>query len=352
MVTVIETTEGFEGLKAEWERIEQNPRVRIFQTYAWCRAAWDICLSQDTSNRLWILKWEQEEKKDLVIFPFYIDGRGCLRFIMDIHSDICDVVCEINGKNRYWVYRDVVSAITDNRFIKSVLFQKMENGSEALGYFSVMLSGCVVSRDNAFCWLNAGKSESFVLTQDQFKQKDRKRLKSMMKKSSSFDFNIMSKTNGDTFPKEDVVRLREFMVGRTRKDTYFLTDEMIDFIQHIYVENMCEIAVLRQMNSVEALSFRLLKDKHINFWIVLYKDPHLTSELSLRYMCEKTKIASYVYDFGVGVYSYKLGTYRPSVDVTFSLRYAKSLWRQIWLLKDANIRLLKDVLKPRFKKDS
>ena len=142
------------------------------------------------------------------------------------------------------------------------------------------------------------------------------------------------------------------MVGHTRKDTFFLSDDMIDFIQRLYEESVCEITVLRQNGTTEALAFRLLKGDHINFWIVLYTDPHLTSELYLRYMSEKTKKSSYVYDFGVGVYGYKLGTYRPSVNVTFSLRYAKSLWRQIWLLKDANIRLLKDVLKPRLKKDS
>ena len=64
MVTVIETTTGFEGLKAEWERLEQNPRMHIFQTYAWCRVAWDFYLSKARGARLWILCWHQDGKQE------------------------------------------------------------------------------------------------------------------------------------------------------------------------------------------------------------------------------------------------------------------------------------------------
>ena len=70
MIEVIDTLEKMEALKEEWERLEQNPEMRIFQTYAWCRHAWEHVVSKELGAKLWILRWSQAGRDDTVIFPF------------------------------------------------------------------------------------------------------------------------------------------------------------------------------------------------------------------------------------------------------------------------------------------
>ena len=50
----------------------------------------------------------------------------------------------------------------------------------------------------------------------------------------------------------------------------------------------------------------------------------------------------YLFDFGVGVYSYKIGTFRPKLGITVSLRYGKSNLQQFKALIMTNIRFVKD----------
>jgi CelD/BcsL family acetyltransferase involved in cellulose biosynthesis len=71
MIDVIDTLEKMEALEEEWTRLEQNPEMRIFQTYAWCRYAWEHCVSKENGVRLWILRWSQAGRKDTVIFLYF-----------------------------------------------------------------------------------------------------------------------------------------------------------------------------------------------------------------------------------------------------------------------------------------
>lgn len=348
MITIIDTLTDFEHIKPIWISIEQdNHKLRIFQSYSWCKVAWEDCVSKEQGARLWILHWHQEGKDESVIFPFYIDGKGCLRFIMDTHSDICDAVYGANTTNRHWAYKEAADEIVRNRDIKSVWLQKMAGDGEALNYFSVLLPGCVVNRDNAFSWLQAEQGVSFIAGQTQLKRKDRDRLKAILRKSNAYGFRILTHANNDAYPVDDIKRLRDGMVGRRRKNSSFLADETIEFMRHLYENGGCEIPVIEDGAQICALAFRLLKGNRINYWVVLYENKQVTTELYLRYMEEKSKAAPYIYDFGVGAYAYKLGTYRPFLGATFSLYFGQSLLRQLGGLLRANVRLAKDVIKAR-----
>ena len=348
MIDIIDTEEGFESLKPEWERIEKNPAMRIFQTYAWCKAAWDNFLAPESGNRLWILRWHQEGKDDVVIFPFYIDGSGCLRFIMDTHSDICESV-HGPAMNRHWVYKDAAEAISANENIRSVWLQKMIGNSEALNHIAIFLAGSVVAKDNAFSWIESVKTDDFISAQSQLKRKEREKMKAMKRKIVGLEFHVLSSQKGDAFPETDVLRLRSHMVGWRRKDESFLTDNMVAFARALYNAGMCEIAVFRKEGVIKTLGFRLVKGERLNYWIVLYEDQHTTSALYLPYMQAKAEESDCVFDFGVGPYGYKLETYRPQLGLTFSLRYSKSIFRHFLGLKATNTRILKDMLKPRLR---
>lgn len=346
MIEIVETEEKFAALKPIWRKLELGPRMRIFQTFDWCWTAWNVYLKSSGSNRLWIVLWFQEGRSEQVIFPFYIDEAGRLRYIMDTHSDVLDVVYD-KDVNYHYAFREVADAILENNSVRSVLLQKMDGESLSLSYLGVLLPGAFSYRDNAYSFITANKSENIIGSLSHLRQKDRSRLKAINKKGSALTFNIYSKKTNDAFPKEGILALRKVLLCSTARTIGFLPDVLIDFIAKLYEAGKCEIPVLCDGQDIKALAFRLLHGKRIMHWIVLYDDHHLTTELYVKYMSAKVTQTDCIFDFGVGAYGYKLGTFRPITANTYSLRYEKSCWRQLKAMLSMNWRVTKDFLKAR-----
>ena len=347
MVDVIDTLEGFDSIRADWERLEQASHLRIFQTYLWCRNAWDCYLSKEKGARLWILRWHRDGCEDYVIFPFYIDCKRCLRFIMDGHSDVCDAVYNSLGNNRYWTYREVCDLIKKTSNISAVRLQKMYSKSEMLDYLGVLLPGAVTTRDNAFSWIWLEKSSSFNKSFAFMKSKDRADIKAILRKAENKTIQVFSARKGDPFPESLVCELILSMRKNKIRHKAFFPKSLLDFVRNIYNCNGLQAVALFDANDCVAINFMLEKDNRFLSWIFLYTDNRASTELYAKYLSDESRSHSFVFDFGVGVYDYKLGSYRPAMGITFSLRYAKSLWWQLRELLQANIRLLKDILKPR-----
>lgn len=345
MIEIIESDSAFEALGAEWRGLQQDAGVRVFQTYEWCWYGWLLTKSVDTSARLWILKWVREGCPDEVILPAYIDGCGQLRFINDLHSDVCDAVYRSDGLNRHYAYKEMTDAILCDKRIRGIAFHKMIGGSEALNYFGVLLRGAFVYRDNSYSWVTTPRTDAFISEQVQLKQKDRSRLKGIVRKGAGFDFKIYAKNKGDVYPVDRIRNLRDFMAQGIRGGMSFLSDGMIEFMGNLYNCGMCEIPVLESADGVQILAYRMIKGTRVNCWVVLYRNARMTTELYVRYMSEKAKESQWVFDFGVGAYGYKLGTFRPELGVTMSVAYGKGIWRQMLVGLRVNLRFVKDYIK-------
>ena len=346
MVTIIEDEVGFERLKPDWERIEQNAQMRIFQTYAWCRAAWDEYLSKEQGNRLWILKWYQDGKDDNVIFPFYIDCKRRLRFIMDTHSDLCNTVY-LGSVNRHWVYKEVAETIVANKKIRSVWLQKMYGEAEPLRYLGVFLPTALIYKDNAFSWVCSDKCDDFIAEQRQMRSKDKADLKAIRRKAAKYEISVLSASNGDAFPDTLIERFREKMRSKANREITFLPDDLIRFARLIYVLGCSDIVVLKSGNEAVALNFLLIKSDRYLSWIFLYTDSKASTLMYVKLLSEMAGQRSFVFDFGVGVYSYKIGTFRPETGVTLSLRCGLTIWEHIKCVVSMNWRFVKNYIKSR-----
>lgn len=350
MIDVIDTLESLDAIKDIWQKLESNPNLRIQQTYLWNRTGWVLYNSKEPNARLRILKWYQEGRDTVVIFPFYIDGRGTLRFLMDAHSDILDAVYDA-GVNLYYPFKEASDWIVANKEVKQVHFRQMYGVGEAFNYFGVLLPTPIIYRDHAFSWLESVATDNFIAEQKHLRQKDRSRLKALLKKSSGYEFKILAKSSGDEYPKEALLALRKYLLENTRRTIEFFPDTLIDFSNELFDKGVCEIPIFKDDNGIHALAFRLLKGDRINFWIFMYDDNRLPTELYVRYMMERAKDAAKIFDFGAGAYKYKLQTFCPKLGVTFSLRMAKSPWGQLIAVKDLLIRYAKDYLKPIIRKE-
>lgn len=345
MVEVIDTIEKFDAEERIWKSVETNPAMLIFQSFDWCRAAWINVISKVPSNSLWVLKWSQDGRDDVVYFPFYIDGKGTLRFIFDSDSDALNSVYSSADINRHWCYREVADMIIKESRIKSVWLQKMRGGSESLNYLSVLLRGGLVYKDNASSCLHIMQSNDFIKSQQHMKSKDRADLKGILKQAGKYSLRVVSRQDGNLFPEKELVELRDYMVQKGWREGACFDESAIAFSKDLFERGRCDVAVLEDSDGIQAANMILVKGGTLLSWVFLYKNPRASTLLYLKFFSEQEHDKPYVFDFGVGVYSYKIGTFRPSVENTYSLRWSKSKSGFLRNLLALNVRCGKDWIK-------
>ena len=341
MVDVIRTIDGLSAIEADWKRLENDRCMRIFQTYDWCRSAWEAYLSK-CGGSLYVICWRRNEDK--IVLPSYIDRKGILRFIADDDSDVCDAVY-CGGSNHHVAYREIAKCIEGEPRIKGVWLQKLQPGSEAANYFGVLLPGAVVYRDNAFSWVRLAPPGGFVAAQTHMPSKDRADLKGLVRQAVKYPLKVFSSASGDAFPLEAVVSLRGAMRSSGRRPSNYLDDSRLDFMRRIYSFGLCDVAVLSADGAVVAANILLKKDGRVLSWIFLYTDPKASTLLYANCLAGPQAVGGDIFDFGVGVYGYKIGTFRPELSITLSLWYAKGVVRKVLAVLSADIRFLKDIVK-------
>lgn len=350
MINKIETVEDFAGLEGLWRKVEDETLLRVPQTYDWCYHAWVLHQSKESGARLWILHWTSG-KGDHVIFPFYIDRRGELRFIMDSHNDVNDVVC-VPGRNYHMAFYEAAEAVADEPRIKSIWFMYLYGGGVALNYFGVLFPARLIYRDHAFSWINFTAGDNFICRQDHLKSKDKANLKALRRKSEAHELVIYSKAAGYDYPHDVIRSMRDYMLRHTARKMAFFPDSMISFCEKMYDLGLCKLAVLKDGDEVIAFNFiECMKDRELS-WIFMYKNDRASTELYVKYFHAVPDAEVSLFDFGVGAYRYKLGTFRPCLGVTFSMRYGKSWIRQLSAFKEMNLRAVKDYLKLWYKPES
>lgn len=345
MISILSDLDDLAAVESTWRREEQFAGARVFQTYAWVISAWRTLLATDPANRLWVVQWTQDGRKGQVFFPLYIDGNGTLRFILDVHSDICGAVGDWNG-NLHWAYKELAAAIRAEKQIKRVWLQKMRGGSSTLNGLGVFLHGALVYRDNAYSWVVNETCDDFIMGQNQLKSKDRADLKGVRRKADRETTLKVLLPGRDPYPAKIVDGLVAHMLQINRSDVFFPTG-MREFTEEIYRAGLCDILILERQSKPIALNFLLKKDSRYLSWIFLYADARASSAMYIKYLTEKARTDSFIFDFGVGVYDYKIGTFRPQTELTYSLRYSKSVVGTVRDFLALAVRMGKDWVKGR-----
>lgn len=318
MINLVQDYEGFKKLKETWERLVSKSNVRIFQTYAWCDAAWRFL--DDGQNRLYVMVWTQEKRDEVVIFPFYVDRVGVLRFIMDEHSDYCDCVY-VAGANHHLAFKEALDIVRDDKTIRRINLSKMDGCSEALNYWGMLLSDSRISRVNTYSWIDVPKADDFAAAQEQLRSKDKANVRAIRRKSDRYQLRVLSRANGDKFPRAHIQILREEMIRAGRRDESFLSERFVTFCDEIYMAGGQIVEISDQQNVLVALNFILAMGGRRLSWVFLYADPHASTEMYVKYLYERGRESEFIFDFGTGGYDYKLGTFRPHLRTLFALQY-------------------------------
>lgn len=341
MIKVVSDIEGFENLGKVWISLP-NDCPFIFQTYDWCYSAWRKYLD-DGTNRLYVLVWEQEGRPDKVIFPFYIDATGVLRFIMDDHSDYCDCVYA-SGANHHLAYKEALEFIKKDKTITKVALSKLSGDSEILNYWGMLDSKSLITRANTISWIDVIQAEDFATSQEQLRSKDKANVRAIRRKAEKRDVVILKK--GDQFPVEVVKSLRDSMIAVGLRAQDFMPDSLVAFCEEIFNCGQSDIVLVKDnAGKVVALNFILLMGDRRLSWVFLYTDSHASTEMYVKYLNDECVKASFVFDFGTGGYDYKLGTFRPKLGLLFGLQLDLTRKECAKRLVREGIRLAKDSIK-------
>ena len=344
-ITVIDNEEAFLDLRPEWDAlVAANPKLRVFQTFDWCFEGWIRCYAWRPGASLFIVRAVRENHEEKAIFPFWLDGKGRLAFLMGQFSDVCDAIYAQHDSNWHLFYNDVIEFLLRDKRVRSIALSHLEADSECLAYFGVLWPHARVTRMDAYSFLSLKRQQDFPEGLGFLSPSDRSRLRKLLAQSTTQTFQLFSRENNNSFPRAELLALRQRMCDEKLRVPAFFPLEAFEVVSHMYEVGLCEIeAFVNADGSFEAAAFRLCNQQksHINFWIMLYRNPRDTTLLSVRYMAEKLKERDSIFDFGTGAYSYKLGTFRPRVVHLFAVCDAPETLR--WFVRDIEMLLRKYV---------
>lgn len=329
-----------------WQSLcSRIPDCRIFQTFDWCWNAWECVLAPEAGNELYVLVWKQDGKDDIVIFPFYLDGTGSLRFIMDEHSDYCDCVY-LPGRNHHLAFKDALEFIKADKRVKQIALHKMDADSEALNYFAALVPQASVCKDNTYSWISLAPGDSFLTTQSQLKSADKVRIRGIKRKADRFEMKIYSLAEGVGYPDEIITGLVEKMKSLSLRGGDFMREGMINFCRKLYEDGLSDIVVLYDSDGEAAIANYLLRmDGRLLSWVFLYSDSCAPTDLYVKYLCNKTITKQILFDFGSGGYEFKFRTFRPCTRALLGLNVILDQKLAMRFALRRTLRAAKDVLK-------
>lgn len=334
-IKLIESEEEFAQLKPEWdELVAGNPSFRVFQTFDWVWSVWVHWHKKlRPSDRLFIIHATRDRHPEKALFPFCLTSDGTLEFISSAYSDLSDAIYKSHTDNWDSFYCDVAKYIQEDSRVKSLSLTKLNEGSELLNFFSVCFPRACVQRQYPYSYLEVGRGEELSASLGHLNSKERSYVRSLLKKGSELQFEIYAKAMGMPFPRTEILELRDHMVSTGARQLVAVPNESVDCMEAAYEKGLCEVAVLKDERGVFHLaSYRLLLGRHVNFWMVLYREGSLTTVADAKYMAAKIVDGDYLFDWGIGVYAYKLGTFRPRVGNVYHLTVHPKRFK--WFLTD------------------
>ncbi len=331
MIKVIRDVDGFELLQPIWDALaSKNSRALVFQTFDWNYSVWKRL---ETNKELFILDVTRDGHQDEhVIFPFCKDSKGMIAFIGSSVSDVLDAIYPDHENDWHMLYAEVARYIEDNSEIKGIRLSKIHGECEIARYFPVYMKDISLARMDAHSTVFWKKSDEPTQVMYNLNSKERSYVRSMLR-YSEHEIITASKKSGDKFPRNKVLTLRTWMIENGWRDKRSLPMTYFDLMEDMYNLGLCEVslALNKENGDCNLTAFRLPYHQRTVFWLVMYNVAKLVTICDAKYISSKLKWSDMYFDWGTGVYSYKLGTFRPNVHNLYSLE-SRPLTIKNWLL--------------------
>ena len=332
-IEIINNLDDLKKIKVIWDKLFLSLRNKsVFQTFDYNFYAYSNCLDFKFNSLSVGLIYD----KDLIsICPFYIDRNKKLRFINDVHSDICDILCtEIFDFDAY------LNELFLNNKIRSCHLININEQSFLSKYNSNKYKIVVDFRFASFSFLNIVKG-NFPNNLHHYKSKQKTEIRRILKKYSDMYHSIINYENCN-FPKSDILILKNKMIKKGIRSKNFINDFQIKFLESLFNLGILHISLVKSNNHVHALSLLLKQKNNYVIWIDIYdsnKLINLFNYISLITLISKEN--SILINFGRGIYNYKIANFLPEIKSLLSVRIFDSYFKKFtFIFKHYVVQLL------------
>jgi|TARA_B110000091_G_C13700805_1_gene426197 hypothetical protein len=329
-ISVINKIEDLLLIKEEWDKLFIKGDYSVFQSFKYCFQSAKI-----NNSQLFVIVLEDNEQI-IEVWPCEIINKK-LRFINDRHSDFCDILSKTNS------YK-IVQFIKENSHVKGVYFINLKENSLILNKIK-NLSNSVLNQKIDFSALYLERTENFPDNFKSFVYRQKRRLKRILKKYSA-QHTILTSGN-DPFPFNELIILREEMIINGSRKKSFFDDKFLDLCNQLYQTNNLIISKVKVNDKNSAMSLIFKNNNEYSFWVDLYNDMQMMNLYhNARFIKEITSKESAIFNFGRGIYKYKLQNFNPEVFNLYEFMIFNNVFLKVKFILKENIEFfLKSIYK-------
>ena len=243
-----------------------------------------------------------------------------LRFINDKHADFCDILSETDS------FLIVEYLSKENRIGRFRLKNLIKESKVATKLKKVAYSNINFSLN--FSTLSLLISDSFPSNFTHFIYKQKRRLKRILNKFSVEHLLFDSKSK--VFPKKEILVLKNIMIAKSIRNHGFLDMHFLLLAEQLYDSGFLIVSIIKVDDKISGISLIFKHEDQYSFWVDLFDDRKMINlyhnTLFLKYI---TQNSDAVFNFGRGIYNYKIQNYQPEVYELFELNTFENIFQQI-----------------------
>lgn len=347
-LTIFTSFDQHPELKQSWLQVYNHSLCMPFTSYEWNYQWW---LEMKKPKLFTVVAYTNTAEDAVALFPFMIDGCGVLRFIGDIHCDYCDVIV-LSTVDKEKLAKNIFKLIQTNNDIKSIELNNLNINHWLIGY---LYSFCGYTQltllSNASSNVKISKDLGLFGSFVGFRKKQRSELKRIFNKHKTAKSTIYSAENEINFPLDLINEHRLDMINRGDRPTSFFDETLQNVTKELYDSGFLVIHELCFEDKSLSINLCMKSNNRFLIWLDMYKDiPYLNMASYLHFMqniLQNSDEEEIVFDFGRGLYGYKLSNFKPEIIPLVSFVYSKSnLKFSIILIK----RFLKLIITPVYKR--
>ncbi len=323
---VINNSEMLFNFKKEWQTLYQNGNFNIFNSYEW-NSSWFLRSNQSIDLFI-IVFYKQKKNEPCAIFPLYIDNKKILRFIADKHTDYSNfLITDMEIFNMYDIFKTFNKLISEESTIDSLELKNINAENIYLGFLNFQFDNRqIVYQSNAFSYTSLKGNENLFQCFSHLKSSHRSELKRIYKKNEKFKSHIYDRIE-TPLPIDKIKTLMKSMVDNSSRGEGFLNESLLKTIDTLYNSGHLLINEISDEDNSIAINFMLYKDNKYIFWIDIYENIQFINIFSylkfIEYICINNKDMDNIFDFGRGLYDYKIKNFFPVIKTQVTFFYSK-----------------------------
>jgi len=306
LVKVIDNIDDLLLLKEQWVNLFNEGDYTVFQSF-------DFCYNSVLGAEICIICLFERDKL-VELWPLeIIDNK--LRFINDTHADFCDILSSSNSRN-------VISFLKEEKSLGKLSFRNLKQDALVLKKVDDILF-FDLSKSINYSILSLVCTDVFPENFNHFVYRQKRRLKRILKKYTASHSFIEVSVN--PFPYADIVLLRDKMIALKIRNSTFLDDTFLGIVEALYNSGKLIVSKIVVDGGVVSLSLLFKSDNKYSFWVDLYNDLQMINLYHNVVVIKNCTLKSdAIFNFGRGVYSYKIQNFQPKILPLFEYNTFKS----------------------------